>query len=180
MSTASGMSSHAEGGDSISAIEGGYAAGIGSHAEGLLTTSVGDYSHAEGRQTVTTGDGSHSEGYSTSAGGKYSHAEGKYTTAVGIASHTSGYYNIANADYSQVLGGSENTINASAEGSAIIAASGITATTAYTLYTGSLIWVDGHIKSIQTTLPTINIEDNKGITAATLSETSTDIKGKHR
>lgn len=74
----------------------------------------------------------------TDATGNYAVAEGFKTTAIGNSSHASGYYNITNALYSQILGGSGNTINISAEGSAIIGSSGITATQPYTTYVDTL------------------------------------------
>ena len=44
-------------------------------------TTVGEYSHAEGQDTIASGDASHAEGRDTTASGHYSHAEGYFTTA---------------------------------------------------------------------------------------------------
>lgn len=54
------------------------ASGLSSHAEGYASTAKGDSSHAEGRGTTATGDYSHAEGANTHAKGNYSHVEGKY------------------------------------------------------------------------------------------------------
>ena len=53
-----------------------------SHAEGIETIASGSYSHAEGASTQAIGQGSHAEGESTQAIGNYSHAEG-YQTKTG-------------------------------------------------------------------------------------------------
>lgn len=53
-------------------------------------SAVGDYSHAEGRETAASGAGSHSEGYDTRAIGSYSHAEGAHTVANGTGAHAEG------------------------------------------------------------------------------------------
>lgn len=53
--------------------------------------ATGQYSHAEGNQTLATGYCSHAEGSQTNATGSYSHAEGSYNTASGQYAHTEGY-----------------------------------------------------------------------------------------
>ena len=87
--TASGISSHAEGQNTLAKVK-------ASHAEGIGTTAGGQASHAEGNGTTASGHYSHSEGDSTSANQNSSHAEGKLTVAKGIASHSEGYGTISN------------------------------------------------------------------------------------
>ena len=53
-------------------------------------TAPGDYSHAEGAQTVASGSNSHTEGYKTKATERNSHAEGNSTVASGFNSHAEG------------------------------------------------------------------------------------------
>lgn len=66
-----------------------------SHAEGYQTTASGGCSHAEGNQTTASGDwGSHAEGYVTTASGQISHAEGFGTTAQRKSQHVFGEYNV--------------------------------------------------------------------------------------
>ena len=81
--TASGQSSHAEGGGTT-------ASGYVSHSEGSSTTASGNQSHAEGYGTTASGGASHAEGAGTTASGGPSHAEGMRTTASGDASHAEG------------------------------------------------------------------------------------------
>ena len=69
--------------------------GAGSHAEGCETTADASYSHAEGYYTGTSGQYSHAEGYYTGTSGDYSHAEGEYANASGIYSHAEGSYTTA-------------------------------------------------------------------------------------
>ena len=75
------------------------ASGVSSHAEGQQSTASGNYSHAEGYVTTASGEASHAEGASTTAIGIYSHAEGNTTTASGNESHSEGHYTIASGDY---------------------------------------------------------------------------------
>lgn len=67
--------------------------GMGSLAFGVNVEASGNYSHAEGRLTVSSGNYSHAEGSGTIASGTYSHAEGSGTIALGMSSHVSGVYN---------------------------------------------------------------------------------------
>ena len=53
--------------------------------------AIGQYSHAEGNNTLASGYCSHAEGNQTNATGSYSHAEGSYNTASGQYAHTEGY-----------------------------------------------------------------------------------------
>lgn len=91
----------------------GAAEGKGSHTEGAVAKTTGEYSHAEGVGTIASGEASHAEGsyrasttytYSngypssatwtishTTASGEASHAEGRGTTASGEASHSEGF-----------------------------------------------------------------------------------------
>ena len=96
----------------------GTLSGAGSHSEGLVARTAGNYSHAEGHQSFSYGEWSHAEGYSNSAIGNYSHAEGfgtyargvashtdgEFTIAVGQASHAGGYYTIASGSRQTVVG----------------------------------------------------------------------------
>ena len=75
-----------------------------SHAEGYNTVASEDYSHAEGRETKATGYYSHAEGCSSIANGDYSHAEGLNTKASGDCSHAEGYNTVAKSDYSHAEG----------------------------------------------------------------------------
>ena len=94
---AAGTGSHAEGIAS-------YAGGDYSHAEGDNSYAIGSYSHAEGYKTNAIGDVSHSEGVSTIASGDYSHAEGESTESSGKDSHSEGVSTIASGDYSHAEG----------------------------------------------------------------------------
>jgi hypothetical protein len=80
------------------------AIGIVSHAEGNATQAIGDISHAEGDVTQAIGDASHAEGANTTAIGEGSHAEGDQTQAIGNASHAEGLGTIALGDYSHAEG----------------------------------------------------------------------------
>ena len=90
-----------------------------SHAEGYNTIASGDYSHAEGYITKATSSSddavlatsstnagycTHAEGYGTVAYGAVSHAEGNGTKASGISSHSEGYDTRASGDYSHAEG----------------------------------------------------------------------------
>lgn len=61
-----------------------------SFAEGYNTMAIGQYSHAEGNATSAAGLGAHAEGNATSAGGQYSHAEGDTTSASHYGAHAEG------------------------------------------------------------------------------------------
>lgn len=65
--------------------------GVGAHAEGYKTFSIGDGSHSEGRWTNSFGDASHSEGEKTQTYGQGSHAEGYQSIAWYDNSHAEGY-----------------------------------------------------------------------------------------
>ena len=95
--TASGLSSHAEGYSTT-------ASGNYSHAEGRGTTASGENSHAEGRKTTASGPESHAEGNNTTASESYSHAEGYRTIARGYASHAEGEDTTASGNYSHAEG----------------------------------------------------------------------------
>jgi hypothetical protein len=84
-----------------------------SHAEGVSTTAEGEASHAEGNGTIAEGDYSHAEGNSTIAEGDYSHAEGNSTTAKGEASHAEGKSTIAEGDYSHAEGSGTTALGGS-------------------------------------------------------------------
>ena len=110
---AKGLSSHAEGTNTLalndSSHSEGYnttASGKYSHAEGQNTTASGFYSHSEGSLTTASGLHSHSEGYDTTASGVCSHSEGSYTYASSRDQHVQGTYNIedSSATYAHIVG----------------------------------------------------------------------------
>ena len=80
------------------------ASGERSHAEGCSTQALGLGSHAEGHDTRAIGDYSHAEGSGTTATGNYSHAEGFNTSASGSCSHAEGGSTTASGDYSHAEG----------------------------------------------------------------------------
>ena len=106
--TASGDSSHAEGGATT-------ASGNYSHAEGWKTTASGNYSHAEGDSTTASGSHSHAEGINTTASGNFSHAEGSYTVASGDFQHVQGKSNVedSNSKYAFIIGNGTDESNRS-------------------------------------------------------------------
>lgn len=69
--------------------------GNNSHAEGSNTEASGISSHAEGNSTLSFGVYSHAEGDTSVASGESSHAEGKRTEALGDFSHAEGNQTIA-------------------------------------------------------------------------------------
>ena len=79
------------------------ASGAFSHAEGDHSYAISTYSHAEGNGTLASGICSHAEGHATTARGNYSHAEGNFSTASGIYSHSEGY-STASADFAHSEG----------------------------------------------------------------------------
>ena len=66
--------------------------------------SVGNYSTAEGVNTVAAGTYSHAEGVFTTASGYASHAGGQFSVATGGESFAHGYTAKANKDFSVALG----------------------------------------------------------------------------
>ena len=75
-----------------------------SHAEGDNTTASAHASHAEGIGTTASGNQSHAEGSNTTASGSYSHAEGAVTTASGNFSHAEGRNTTASGVYQHAQG----------------------------------------------------------------------------
>ena len=73
------------------------------------STTVGDYSTAEGLNTTASNYSSHAEGLDTTARGTCSHAEGHSTTASGICSHAEGRYTTASGSYSHAEGSNYNS-----------------------------------------------------------------------
>lgn len=82
------------------------ASGSKSHSEGYYTKAIGYASHAEGMYTIANMNMSHAEGYSSKAIGQHSHAEGKTTEASGFNSHAEGMDTVAhgNNTHAQNLG----------------------------------------------------------------------------
>jgi len=68
-----------------------HATGQYSVAQGSNTVASGTGSHAQGTSTLASGTDSHAEGNSTVASGQYSHAQGANTTASGQGSHAEGF-----------------------------------------------------------------------------------------
>ena len=95
------------------------ASGGTSHAEGLQAEASGESSHAEGYRTTASGDNSHAEGQSTTASGTVSHAEGADTAASGFYSHAEGYRTTASGEYTHSEGVNTSAIGqgSHAEGS---------------------------------------------------------------
>ena len=94
-SKAIGSFSHAEGLNSV-------ADGMGAHVEGFETRASA-YAHAEGYLTSALGEASHAEGLSTFASGAYSHAEGLQTIASEEYQHVQGRYNLT-GKYAMAIG----------------------------------------------------------------------------
>ena len=65
-------------------------AGNYSHAEGYNSIAYGSYAHAEGQGSVAFGDNSHAEGMRSYSWGKDSHAEGQDTSTENSNSHAEG------------------------------------------------------------------------------------------
>ena len=80
------------------------AIGKGSHAEGSNTKASSYSSHAEGSYSVAHQDSAHAEGYNTKAGGYASHSEGYFTKAIGDYQHVQGKYNVADETYAHIVG----------------------------------------------------------------------------
>lgn len=66
------------------------ASAYSSHAEGNNTAATAQTSHAEGDHAIASRNAAHAEGYYTTADGQASHAEGDGTTAAGDYSHAEG------------------------------------------------------------------------------------------
>lgn len=75
-----------------------------SHAEGKDTTASGQASHAEGYYTKATNSFAHAEGTNTTASGQHSHAEGNNTIASGFSSHAEGRGTVAQRKTQHVQG----------------------------------------------------------------------------
>ena len=78
--------------------------GLYSHAEGKDTTASEESSHSEGHGTIASGPVSHAEGWYTKANAKFSHAEGANTTASGMNSHAEGDDTTASGESSHAEG----------------------------------------------------------------------------
>ncbi len=104
----------------------GAAGGIASHAEGLNSQAIGNYSHAqnlsfangafshsEGDSSYAAGETSHAEGGETYAGGYASHSEGEATTTYGESSHAEGIGTVSEGDWSHVEGDGSRTVGMS-------------------------------------------------------------------
>ena len=87
-----------QGGEIFNDYENNKASGEFSHAEGKETLAEGADSHAEGIKTKATGIESHAEGSNTVAAGAASHAEGYMTQSDGTGTHSEGYMTIADGN----------------------------------------------------------------------------------
>ena len=74
-----------------------YYIGNYSVAEGLNTIASGVYSHAEGSDTTASGNYSHAEGWGTIASGSNSHSQNRMTIAAKSSQTALGTYNIEDA-----------------------------------------------------------------------------------
>ena len=81
-----------------------YSIGVDAVAEGNGTKASGDYSHAEGQNTVASALTAHAEGYVTKATANYTHAEGGNTTASVQFAHAEGYNTTASHSCSHAEG----------------------------------------------------------------------------
>lgn len=81
------------------------ASGYTAHAEGDTTSAINDGAHAEGGSTTASGIYSHAEGDGTSATTHASHSEGSVTLASGAAAHSEGYLSTAQGVGSHAEGG---------------------------------------------------------------------------
>ena len=145
LTLASGDESHAEGNSTTANGEGSHSEGLNttatgqhSHAEGNGSESIGVFSHAEGLNTTATGFWSHSEGNSTNAFGQTSHAGGFNTTSSGTTSFIHSSQSHVNGENSAILGGIDNLLTIDATNSVILGSTGITGTTASTVYVPNL------------------------------------------
>ena len=82
------------------------ATGVSSHAEGNNTITSGESSHAEGLGTKASGSSAHAEGTGSEAKGDDSHAEGQGTIASGNSQHAQGNFNIEDSSgvYADIIG----------------------------------------------------------------------------
>ena len=74
------------------------ASGFYSHAEGESCAATNSGSHAEGVETVCSGMGAHTEGRGTSATAMEAHAEGEDSTASRRAAHAEGIFTTASGE----------------------------------------------------------------------------------
>lgn len=153
--TASNNYAHAEGFNTT-------ASGIGSHAQGNSTRATGSWAHSEGQSTLASGNFSHAGGEQASATTSVAFTHGQNTLASGQVSFSIGSFNEASGDNSVasgrfsnsegtysfihsvestvesfigvVLGGRGNRLNSNASGSTILGGTGITGTSANTVY----------------------------------------------
>lgn len=88
------------------------ASAYASHAEGKNTYATDTCAHAEGEESAATYSWSHAEGYKTNAAGNAAHAEGWECEASGSCSHAGGYRTTAGYERQTVIG--EHNYNKSA------------------------------------------------------------------
>ena len=98
------FNSHAIGQYSVAEGDNTVASGQSSHAEGGGTDASGNYSHAQGLNTDASGNYSNAQGHATTASGEASHAEGYITIASGQGSHAEGNNTMASGGYSHAEG----------------------------------------------------------------------------
>lgn len=190
---ATGAQSHAEGN--------GVASATRSHAEGDFTIASGLGSHAEGHGSAgkgATGQYSHSEGSRTLASGDQSHAEGDTTTASGLASHSGGVESISSGDisfaqgegatsqaYASVAIGRFNILQGTPGSSvagddAFVIGNGPSLgleSNAFSVSNDGTVKTYGHIRSNQTTSPTVAVTGNAGTGGSASIANATDTAG---
>ena len=139
------------------------ASGDCSHAEGNNTIASNYNSHAEGTSTIASGDSSHAEGYNTLASGAYSHAEGYYTAARSAYQHVQGKYNIEDTDrvYAHIVGNGTDEDNRS---------------NAHTLDWDGNAWFAGDVK-VGTENKILATEDYVNGAVANVSYDDTELRG---
>lgn len=88
------------------------ASGEAAHAEGAETTASNTCAHTEGRSTVANADCSHAEGAYSTASYSTAHAEGSHAKATHESAHAEGFWTEASGRYSHSEG---DTTRATAE-----------------------------------------------------------------
>ena len=143
--------------------------------------TIGNYSVAEGYNTVASGYASHAEGGNSNASGNTSHTEGQRTIAEGLHSHAEGHFTKASGDYSHSEGWGLDTypgqkyalasgVASHAEGAVTTASGYVSHAEGYnTVASGSRSHAQNlstiAAKTAQTSIGTFNIEDTATTTS---------------
>lgn len=142
------------------------ASGNNSHAQNFNTNAIGPNSHAEGSASVASGATSHAEGNKTTANGNYSHSQGTVTFANGYASHSSGRNTAANG-YTSFVHGNLSEANGV---STIVLGDGIIGNDSNTTYVENLKLLPG--KTIMSMSGNSQIDLNYGLSDNELAITT--------